>query len=94
MAIPTDAEQKTLDYAINGQPLCEVPAKDGVLTNLGTMDTALYGQPYVTNFGTGGSSGTSSDILKIVGVPQVSILKVCGVANASMNKVAGVANIV
>jgi len=50
MALPTPDNLKTMDYAYQGQPFVDVPAKDAV--DLKTMDYAYRAQPFVRNYGT------------------------------------------
>jgi len=50
MALPTPDNLKTMDYAYQGQPFVDVPAKDAV--DLKTMDYAYQAQPFVRNYTT------------------------------------------
>ena len=49
MALPTPDNLKTMDYAHQGQPFVDVPAKDAV--DIKTMDYAYKAQPFVRNYG-------------------------------------------
>ena len=51
MALPTPDNLKTMDYAFQGQPFVDVPAKDAV--DIETMDYAFQGQPFVRNYAAG-----------------------------------------
>ena len=46
MALRTKADLQKMDYAFQGQPFVEVPAKDSII--LTTMDYAFQGEPFVT----------------------------------------------
>jgi hypothetical protein len=48
MALPTPDNLKTMDYAFQGQPFVDVPAKDSI--DLKTMDYSFQGQPFVRNY--------------------------------------------
>jgi len=45
MALPTKSDLLKMDYAFQGQPFVEVPAKSGI--NLATMDYVFQAQPFV-----------------------------------------------
>jgi hypothetical protein len=47
MAPPTKTDLETMDYAFQGQPFVNVPARSDIDTT--TMDWAFQGQPFVTN---------------------------------------------
>ena len=49
MALVTPTTLKTMDYAFQGQPFVDVPAKDTV--DIKTMDYAYRAQPFVRNYG-------------------------------------------
>ena len=48
MAQITPDQLKTMDYACQGQPFVDVPAKSSI--DLKTMDWAFKAQPFVRNF--------------------------------------------
>jgi hypothetical protein len=47
MSLPDAADLKTMDWAFQGQPFVDVPAKSTIV--LGTMDRAFQAQPFVRN---------------------------------------------
>jgi len=49
MALLTPTQLATMDYAFQGQPFVDVPAKDAV--DIKTMDYAYQAQPFVRNYG-------------------------------------------
>ena len=49
MSLLTPDQLKTMDYAFQGQPFVDVPAKDAV--DIKTMDYAYQAQPFVRNYG-------------------------------------------
>jgi hypothetical protein len=52
MALPTPDSLKNMEYAFQGQPFVNVPAKSGIV--LSNMEYAFQGQPFVGNESGGG----------------------------------------
>lgn len=48
MALPTKSDLQKMDYAFQGQPFVNVPAKDSII--LTGMNYAFQGQPFVIGF--------------------------------------------
>ena len=59
MSLPTPDNLKTMDYAFQGQPFVDVPAKDAV--DIKTMDYSYQAQPFVRNYTT--AAGVSANAI-------------------------------
>jgi hypothetical protein len=82
-ALPTPANIQTMDYAFQGQPFVEMPAKSTIDTS--TMDYSFQGQPFVRILTWGWTH-----ISKVDGVSQSVIGYIMGVIKASIGKLNGV----
>ena len=68
MALPTYENLKTLDYAYDGCPFCNVGAADSV--DLDGLDFAFQGEPFS---GTIGSSGSNSIVTIVHAEARIAI---------------------
>ena len=65
MALITTAQLKTLDYAFNASPACDLIGKSSVTGATGELDQAIYAAPYVTS-----NAGSAISVLQ---VPVINI---------------------
>ncbi len=80
MTLPTNAQISTLDYAINGQPACYIPASSSANTT--TLDYSVNAQPLFTYL-----NSIITNYIKIYGISIENISKINGISKSNISKV-------
>ncbi len=86
MALPTQSDLKTMDFASQGQPFVKLSAKSNI--DLLTGDFAFQGQPFIAN--SGDAIGEVLNIEAVLGIDVSGIIKIGGVTLSAINKIGNV----
>jgi hypothetical protein len=81
-SLPTPTNLKTMNYAYQGQPFVNIPAKDSI--NLKTMNIAYQGQPFVRNQNYAPATKT------VLGIPMINVKTINGIPVTNINTFRGV----